>query len=74
MCDLPKGVVASIVDVAAPDDAMEAKLREIGFAEGDEVELLATGPLAARPLCIRLNETMIALRPEEARGIMVRPR
>jgi len=46
-------------------------LREIGFAEEDEVELLYTGPLGRKPLCFRLNRTMIALRANEAMAIEV---
>lgn len=48
-----------------------AKLREIGFAEGDEVELLGRGWLGGAPLSIRLNRTVIALRVREASLIRV---
>lgn len=48
-----------------------ARLREIGFAEEDEVELLYRGPFARKPLCFRLNRTMVALRPNEACAIEV---
>lgn len=52
-------------------DDLVARLREIGFAEDDEVELLYRGPFARKPLCFRLNRTMIALRADEARMIKV---
>lgn len=52
-------------------DDLIARLREIGFAEDDEVELLFRGPFARKPLCFRLNRTMIALRADEARVIKV---
>ena len=41
---LKKGRPARIVTITCSDDGLEAKLREIGFAEGDEVELLTHGP------------------------------
>ncbi len=69
---LPDHQRAQITHFEAEDPAIEAKLREIGFAEDDEVEIIHRGPLRARPLCIRLNRTMIALRPEEAAYILVK--
>jgi ferrous iron transport protein A len=48
------------------DDAMVIKLREIGFAEGDEVEILGRGLLGGTPISVRLNQTVIALRTKEA--------
>lgn len=53
--------------------ALENKLREVGFAEDDEVEILHYGPLGRRPLCVRLNHTVIALRLREAAAIEVAP-
>lgn len=50
---------------------LEAKLREVGFAEGDEVELLARGPLGAPTLAVRLNRSIVALRGTEAASILV---
>ncbi len=69
--DLPKNRRARIVAIHTSDDALEATLREIGFAEGDEVEILHYGPLGRKPLCVRLNETLVALRPTEAAAIRV---
>ncbi|TNE36506.1 MAG: ferrous iron transport protein A [Alphaproteobacteria bacterium] len=60
-----------VVGFSETNPALVARLREIGFAEEDEVELLYTGPLARRPLCFRLNRTMIALRLDEAIAIEV---
>jgi ferrous iron transport protein A len=60
------GRIASI-DAAAPE--LEAKLREIGFSEGDEVELLTRGPFGGQPLAVRLNRTIIALRSAEAKAV-----
>lgn len=63
---LPFGQVGRVTGFSAGHPGLIAKLREIGFAEGDEVELLARGWLGGAPLSIRLNRTVIALRKAEA--------
>jgi ferrous iron transport protein A len=68
---LAKGRVGRVAGFAPGDQKLVAKLREIGFAEGDEVELLATGWLGGAPLSIRLNRTVIALRKGEAALVQV---
>lgn len=57
------------VDIGLPE--LEAKLREVGFAEGDEVEMLSRGPFGGRTLAVRLNRSIIALRGPEAAMIQV---
>ncbi|MEO0400134.1 MAG: FeoA family protein [Pseudomonadota bacterium] len=69
--ELKKGRKAEVASIDSDDAALNAKLREVGFAEGDTVEMIEVGPVAGRPLCIRLNRTLIALRPEEAAAIGV---
>jgi ferrous iron transport protein A len=71
LADLTKGLTARIVAFRTTDRDLEIKLREIGFAEDSEVELLGRGPLGGTPLSVRLNRTLIALRPEEARAIEI---
>lgn len=68
---LAKGSKAYINSIDETDVIVAAKLREIGFAEGDEVEIIGFGPIGATPICIRLNSTLIALRPKEASKIIV---
>lgn len=68
---LKKGAVARVAGFAAGSDGLVAKLREIGFAEGDEVELMARGWLGGAPLSIRLNRTLVALRKGEAALVQV---
>jgi ferrous iron transport protein A len=68
---LTKGHVGRVTGFATGDDKLVAKLREIGFAEGDEVELLAVGWLGGAPLSFRLNRTVIALRKAEAALVQV---
>lgn len=68
---LAKGVVGRITGFSDDNGKLVAKLREIGFAEGDEVELLGKGWLGGAPLSIRLNRTVIALRVREAALVRV---
>lgn len=51
--------------------ALELKLREIGFCEGDGVQLLARGPFGGQPLAVRLNRRIIAMRADEAAALVV---
>ncbi len=73
MHTLGMGKVARVSGFGLGDESLVAKLREIGFAEGDEVELLARGWLGGAPLSFRLNRTVIALRKAEAAMVMVEP-
>jgi ferrous iron transport protein A len=68
---LLKGRVGRVAGFTGADQKLVAKLREIGFAEGDEVELLAVGWLGGAPLSVRLNRTVIALRKGEAALVQV---
>jgi len=68
---LAKGSVGRVSGFIQGDARLVAKLREIGFAEGDEVELLAVGWLGGAPLSFRLNRTVIALRKSEAALVQV---
>jgi ferrous iron transport protein A len=71
--ELKPGRVARVRGVDAGAAELEAKLREVGFSEGDEVEMLAQGPLGGRTLAVRLNRTIIALRAGEAALVEVEP-
>lgn len=70
---LAKGQIARVFGFDADEHSLVAKLREIGFAEGDEVELMGRGWLGGAPLSIRLNRTLIALRKREAALVHVEP-
>ena len=69
--DLPEGGTAHIISISAAAPELAAKLREIGFCEGDEVQLLTRGPLGAQPLAVRLSRRVIAMRIDGARAIEV---
>ncbi len=71
LSDMKKGAAGRIAAISADDPLIEAKLREIGFAESDSVELAHIGPLGGTPVCVRLNRTLIALRLDEAKAISV---
>ena len=51
----------------------QIRLREIGFAEGDLVEILHVGLFGRSPLNVKLHGTAIAMRPNEAKMIRVIP-
>ncbi len=68
---LPRHHRGHVCGFDSSNPGMVIKLREIGFAEGDEVEVLARGPLGGTPLSVRLNQTVIALRRREARLVHV---
>jgi ferrous iron transport protein A len=68
---LKKGLPAKVKSLSGDDRALEAKLREVGFAEDDEIEVVHIGPLGGKPICVRLNRTLVALRAEEAALIEV---
>lgn len=71
--DALRGQVLRVRAIVSGDQELDAKLREIGFSEGDEVELLTRGPFAGQRLAVRLNRTIIALRSAEARAVAVEP-
>jgi Fe2+ transport system protein FeoA len=64
---------ARIRAIGAGSEQMDVKLREVGFSEGDEVEMVGAGPFGGRTLAVRLNRTLIALRTSEAALVEVDP-
>ena len=47
------------------------RLREIGFAEGDNVTPLHFGLFGKNPISVRVNGALIALRRNDAKAILV---
>jgi ferrous iron transport protein A len=73
---LPRGRAASVAEVtesSSPAESLPARLRELGFLDGEEVQVLASG-LAGGPLAVRIGETTFALRRAEAECVLVRQR
>ena len=72
LAELERGKTA-LVKGFSGEAAIETLLREIGFAERDQVEILGIGPIGGSPLSVRLNRTVIALRKDEAACIEIEP-
>ncbi|HET9024945.1 MAG TPA: FeoA family protein [Burkholderiaceae bacterium] len=71
---LPRGRAAAVADVQASSPLLAdlpARLRELGFLDGEEIKVLATG-LSGGPLAVRVGETTFALRVGEAECVTVR--
>ena len=63
-------VVESVQDLHA-NDAIARRLRELGFVNGEEVRLVAKGPVGGEPLLVQVGFTRFALRISEAKRIVV---
>ncbi len=70
---LAKNRPARICGFAGDMGHGQTRLREIGFAEGDLVEILHIGAFGRSPLNVKLHGTSIAMRPNEAKMIRVIP-
>ncbi|MFO0841168.1 MAG: ferrous iron transport protein A [Gemmataceae bacterium] len=63
-----RGLVVSLTG----EPRVVQRLMEMGLLEGDEVELLAVAPLGD-PLELRLRDSRLSLRREDAAGVEVQP-
>ncbi|MBH1637488.1 ferrous iron transport protein A [Stenotrophomonas maltophilia] len=64
-------VVESVQDLHA-NDAIARRLRELGFVSGEEVRLVAKGPVGGgEPLLVQVGFTRFALRISEAKRVVV---
>lgn len=75
LVELPRCKSAFVegVDDTAPGDAIARRLRELGFVPGEQVEIVATGPLGADPLLVQVGFTRFALRRSEAARVRLKP-
>jgi ferrous iron transport protein A len=80
LAELPLGRPARIVRVDARDgganetaESLERRLLEIGFQEGEPIEVAHTGLLGRDPLAVRIRDTLIAIRRHAAAQVMVEP-
>jgi len=71
-----KGVIVGIA--ARPGRAhvidaheLERRLLEMGFVEGAHVEILHEGPIGRDPIAVKLDDTRIALRRDDANAIII---
>ncbi|AXI84230.1 ferrous iron transport protein A [Xylella taiwanensis] len=70
---LHRTVVVEAVEDRQPNDVIARRLRELGFVAGEEITVLATGPLGREPLLVQVGYTRFALRRAEAQRIRVVP-
>lgn len=63
-------MVESVQDLHA-NDAIARRLRELGFVNGEEVRLVAKGPVGGEPLLVQVGFTRFALRISEAKRVVV---
>jgi ferrous iron transport protein A len=75
LSDLPKGASARVrsVDDLAPNDAIARRMRDLGFAAGELVRVVALGPFGLDPLLVQVGFTRFALRRAEAARVRVDP-
>ena len=74
LSELPFRTAATVVAVedAAPNDPIARRLRELGFVAGEQVEIVAQGPIGADPLLVQVGFTRFALRRAEAARVRLR--
>jgi ferrous iron transport protein A len=75
LSELPRRTPATVhgVEDQSPNDAIARRLRELGFVAGEEVQVLAAGPVGAEPLLVQVGFTRFALRRAEAARVMLAP-
>ena len=64
--------IVDTVEERAPNDPIARRLRELGFVSGEEVEVVAAGPIGAEPLLVQVGFTRFALRRAEAARVRLR--
>jgi ferrous iron transport protein A len=71
---LPRRTSATVdsVEDRSPNDAIARRLRELGFVAGEEVQVMAAGPVGAEPLLVQVGFTRFALRRSEAARVLLR--
>ncbi len=74
LTDLPRRTPAIVESVEdhGPQDNIARRLRELGFVNGEEVQIVAEGPLGAEPLLVQVGFTRFALRRSEAARVRLR--
>ncbi len=68
LTDLPRrtpAIVDFVQDIGA-NDTIARRLRELGFVAGEQVQVVAHGPMGGEPLLVQVGYTRFALRRSEA--------
>lgn len=71
LTDLSKDEPGIITGFDKADSELCTRLREIGFAEGDNVTPLHFGLFGKNPISVRVNGALIALRRQDARAVLI---
>jgi len=71
LTDLSKDEAGIITGFDDKDSELTMRLREIGFAEGDNVMPLHFGLFGKNPISVRVNGALIALRRQDAKAVFV---
>lgn len=71
LTDLLKNESGTITGFDEKDPELSTRLREIGFAEGDNVTPLHFGLFGKNPISVRVNGALIALRRQDAQAIQL---
>ena len=68
LTDLPHRTLATVDSVheLGDNDNIARRLRELGFVAGEQVEIVAKGPMGGEPLLVQVGFTRFALRRSEA--------
>ncbi|WDS36664.1 FeoA domain-containing protein [Pseudoxanthomonas sp.] len=74
LSELPRRTQAFVetVEDHGPNDAIARRLRELGFVSGEQVEVVARGPIGADPILVQVGFTRFALRRTEAARVRLR--
>lgn len=73
LSDLPLHQAATVhaVNDSHPQDPIARRLRELGFVPGEQVCLVARGPVGGEPVLVQVGYTRFALRLSEAARVQV---
>lgn len=69
---LVPGASGTVSNFDGTEPAMVDRLREMGFAEGLNIELLHQSPFGGDPIAVRIDSMTVALRRREANLIKVK--
>ena len=67
-----RSAIIEAVEDNMPNDPVARRLRELGFVAGEDVVVVAAGPLGAEPLLVQVGFTRFALRRSEAARVRLR--
>jgi len=67
-----RSAIIEAVEDNTPNDPVARRLRELGFVAGEDVVVVAAGPLGADPLLVQVGFTRFALRRSEAARVRLR--